>query len=249
MTTTQRPRTPRRPAPAPGPNPASRGLILVAVGVVLGLILIVKGGGIGFDSTGSDVEIGSGDAAATSTTEPPETSVSTPTTEKPAAEVQVVSANGSSVSGLASKTNTFLAQAGYSNSVATDSLQPATTTTVYYATGLEGNAKAIATLLNVPRRPGPAAGRGRQAGQEPAGDRRGHRDHRPGAADRGRRGHHRVEHPRRLHHGGGRRHVRHLRHRRFVHHGGRQDRQHDHHRTLTRLRTWAPVAPRWSGTS
>lgn len=90
------------------------------------------------------------DTAATSTTEPPETSVSTPTTEKPAAEVQVVSANGSSVSGLASKTNTFLAQAGYSNSVATDSLQPATTTTVYYATGLEGNAKAIATLLNVP---------------------------------------------------------------------------------------------------
>src|SRR6476620_3714491 len=49
MTTTQRPRTPRRSSPAPGPNPANRGLLLVGIAVAIGLILLIKSGGIGFD--------------------------------------------------------------------------------------------------------------------------------------------------------------------------------------------------------
>jgi hypothetical protein len=148
MTTTQRPRTPRRTAPPPGPNPASRGLILVAVGVVLGLILLVKGGGIGFDNSGTDVKIGTGDASATSSTVAPSTT-GTPTTDKAPATVQVVAANGSKVSGLAGKSGQFLAQAGYSQVVATDSLQPVQATVLYYAPGYEASAKAVAELLNL----------------------------------------------------------------------------------------------------
>jgi hypothetical protein len=147
MTTTQRPRTPRRTAPPPGPNPAARGWILVAVGVVLGLILLVKGGGIGFDSSGSGVKIATGDQAGSSTTVA--TTTTPPTTIQPAATVQVVAANGSKVSGLAGKTGAFLAQSGYSQVVTTDSLQPVQASVLYYAPGYEGNAQAMAKLLNL----------------------------------------------------------------------------------------------------
>jgi len=149
MTTTQRPRTPRRTAQPPGPNPASRGLILVVIGVVLGLILLVKGGGVGFDSSGSDVKIGAGEASASSTTVAPATTVAAPTTDKAPQTVQVVAANGSKVSGLAGKTGQFLAQAGYSQVVSTDSLQAVPATAVYFGPGYEANAQAIAKLLNL----------------------------------------------------------------------------------------------------
>lgn len=145
MATTQRPRTPRRAAPPAGPNPASRGLILIVAGVVLGIILLVKGGGVGFDSTSTGVTIPEGDAA--STTVAPATTAA-PVGKAPQT-VQVVAGNGSSVSGLAGKTGQFLAQAGYTQVVATDSLQPVTATVVYFAPGFEGNAEAIGTLLNL----------------------------------------------------------------------------------------------------
>lgn len=145
MATTQRPRTPRRAAPPPGPNPASRGLILIAVGVVLGIILLVKGGGVGFDSTSTGVTIPEGDDVTTT--------VAPATTAAPVGKapqtVQVVAGNGSTVSGLAGKTGQFLAQSGYTQVVATDSLQPVTATVVYFAPGFEGNAEAIGKLLNL----------------------------------------------------------------------------------------------------
>ena len=145
MATTQRPRTPRRAAPPPGPNPASRGLILIVVGVVLGIILLVKGGGVGFDSTSTGVTIPEGDDVTTT--------VAPATTAAPVGKapqtVQVVAGNGSSVSGLAGKTGQFLAQAGYTQVVATDSLQPVNASVVYFAPGFEGNAEAIGKLLNL----------------------------------------------------------------------------------------------------
>ncbi len=148
MATTQRPRTPRR--PQTNSDAASRGLILVAVAIVLGAILLWKGGAIGFDSDGSNVEIGEG-ADPTETTVPVE---DTTTTEPPnvtvaPAQVKVVVANGAGVSGLAGMTTDFLATQGYTNSVATDALAQVAATQIYAATGFEGNATVIAGLFGV----------------------------------------------------------------------------------------------------
>lgn len=145
MTTTQRQRSPRRDAPAPGPNPALRGVILVVVGVVLGAILLAKGGGVGFDSDRTDVAIGGGSERSTTTTEATTTTVA----ERPPATVKVVVANGSGKSGLAGKTGQFLATSGYTTSSATDALQPAAQTIVYFAPGFEANARAVAQLLGL----------------------------------------------------------------------------------------------------
>jgi hypothetical protein len=144
MTTTERPR--QRSGPTPGPNPASRGLILVVVGVVLGAILLLRGGGVGFDDDSTGVEIESG-SEVTTTTVPPETTA--PVAQPPAA-VKVVVANGSGVSGLAAKGSQLLARSGYTASSATDALQPATASVVYFAPGFEANAASIAELVGLP---------------------------------------------------------------------------------------------------
>ncbi|MFZ4519043.1 MAG: LytR C-terminal domain-containing protein [Microthrixaceae bacterium] len=147
MATTQRPRTPRRSGPPPGPDPASRGLILVGVGVVVGIILLLRGGGIGFDSSPASVEVKADAGSTTTVTTASTTTV--PTTDKAPQTVKVVVANGSTVQGLASKTAQFLAQSGYTNNVATDAETQTQVTTVFFATGFESNAKAIARQLGL----------------------------------------------------------------------------------------------------
>ena len=145
MATTDRPRTPTRSGSPGGPDPAARGLILVGVGVVLGLILLLRAGGVGFQSGDGPVDIATEDATTTSVA--PTTTV--PTTDRAPQQVKVVVANGSEVTGLAGKTGQFLAQQGYSNSVATDSTSQVSVTTVYYSPGFEASAKALARLLGL----------------------------------------------------------------------------------------------------
>jgi hypothetical protein len=123
----------------------NRGLILIAVGVVLAVILLIKAGGAGFDGDSSDLEIGAGEDTATTTTEATTTTVA----EQAPQTVQVVAANGSGTSGLAAKTGQRLAQSGYTQVVATDSLQPVTASGVFYANGYEANARPIATSLGL----------------------------------------------------------------------------------------------------
>lgn len=147
MTTTQRPRTPRRSSPPPGPGPAARGVILVVIGVVLGLILLARSGGIGFEPDSSGLSIDTG--GTTTTTEAPSTTAA-PTTDRPPQSVTVVVANGSGVSGLAGKTAGFLAQAGYVESIATDAESQVAESVVYFAPGFEASAAAIARLLALP---------------------------------------------------------------------------------------------------
>jgi hypothetical protein len=124
----------------------NRGLILIAVGVVLAVILLVKAGGAGFDGDSSDLEIGAGEDKATTTTEATTTTVA----EQAPQTVQVVAANGSGTSGLAAKTGQLLAQSGYTQVVATDSLQPVTASQVLFANGYEANARSIAKALGLP---------------------------------------------------------------------------------------------------
>ncbi len=145
MATTDRPRTPTRSGSPNGPDPAARGLILVGVGVVLGLILLLRAGGVGFQSGVGPVDIATDDS--TTTTTAPTTTV--PTTDRAPQQVKVVVANGSEVTGLAGKAGQFLAQQGYTNSVATDSTAQVSVTTVYYSPGFEASAKALARLLGL----------------------------------------------------------------------------------------------------
>ena len=143
MTTTDRPRT--APGPAGAGGPASRGFIIVGVAVVLGAILLLRAGGVGFQSADSGIEISADDT--TTTTAAPTTTV--PTTDRAPSQVKVVVANGSEVSGLAGKTGQFLAQQGYSNSIAVDALSQVSVTTVYYSPGFESSAQAVARLLGL----------------------------------------------------------------------------------------------------
>lgn len=145
MTATQRPRTPRSSAPPPGPNPVNRGLILIAVGVVLAVILLVKAGGVGFDTSKTDVAIGEGEEKVTTTTEATTTTVA----EQAPQTVQVVAANGSGASGMAAKATQVLAQNGYTQVVATNALQPVTASSVLYATGYDANARSIAKAFGL----------------------------------------------------------------------------------------------------
>ncbi len=122
------------------------GLILIGVGVVLAIILLVKAGGVGFDSSGTNVKIGAGEEKVTTTTVAPTTT----TAEKAPETVQVIAANGSGKKGAAATVAQTLAQSGYTQVVATNSLQPVTTSSVMYAAGYEANARAIAKALTLP---------------------------------------------------------------------------------------------------
>lgn len=145
MTATQRQRR-SDPTPPPGPSPLKGGLILIAVGVVLAVILLVKAGGVGFDTSGKDVKIEAGEEKVTTTTVAPTTTA----TEHSPQTVQVVAANGSGKKGVAAKVSQVLAQSGYTQVVATNSLQPVTAASIMFAPGYDANARAIAKALALP---------------------------------------------------------------------------------------------------
>jgi hypothetical protein len=117
----------------------------VGVAVVLGAILLLRAGGVGFQSSDAGIEISTDDS--TTTTAAPTTTV--PTTDRAPSQVKVVVANGSEVSGLAGKAGQFLAQQGYTNSLAVDAIAQVSVTTVYYSPGFESAAQAVARLLGL----------------------------------------------------------------------------------------------------
>ena len=137
--------SPQRPNRAGlGGSTAFRGSILVVVALAVGILLMVKGGG-------GTVAAGPGDqlVATTTTSSIPAgagPSSTVATTALPPSAVKVIVANGSSVKGLAAKTKTTLAGAGYTNVTATDTTAGAkvTSSLVYFAAGADADAKAVA---------------------------------------------------------------------------------------------------------
>lgn len=154
----------RKPAPKPAgekrvaasaPDPtAARGIALVLLAIVLGFFLLAKG----LDSEGAIVDTETGDVVkddgsddTTVDTVPddgtPATSVLTPTT-RPAAEVKVLVANGSGVSGAAGRVSEQLQPFGFL--MVEPSNAPSTSVTiVYYAPGYQGEGEAVAAKLGV----------------------------------------------------------------------------------------------------
>ena len=110
---------------------------MVGVAVALGFILLIKGGGVGFQTDSQDVKIGEG------------SNKTTPSTSVAPATLKVVVLNGAGLSGFAAAAANFLGLAGYPNIAAKTAAAQVQTTTVYYAPGYEGDAKAIAKLLSI----------------------------------------------------------------------------------------------------
>ena len=128
---------------------ALRGAVLLAIAVILGIVLLQSAD----DNDAFDpVTAGNGDDGEEVAVDT--TLASEPTTTtlpvRPAAEVKVLAANGTGVRGLAGRYKDQLRAAGYNALAPTDaSKKPQSTSTVFFAAGYEGDARAVARLLQI----------------------------------------------------------------------------------------------------
>jgi hypothetical protein len=129
-------------------SPSARGVFLVAAAVALGVGVLSSIGKSGAAS-------GSAPAAAvvTSTTTTTRSSTTTSTTRAVAthspSSVKVLVANGTSVAGLAGKMKTKLAPGGYDLLAPTNTTSAARASAVYYASGYQGDAQAVAAAAGL----------------------------------------------------------------------------------------------------
>lgn len=138
------PRRQQRP-PATPQNSAAMGVILVVAAVFIAILLFNAGGGNAADTNDgrTAAESANGGRATTTTTTAP------PAVTTPPANLQVVVANGSGVSGRAKATAEKLNVLGYTNTQAVDGTATPTTM-VYFAEGLEADGIALVRQINLP---------------------------------------------------------------------------------------------------
>jgi hypothetical protein len=123
------------------------GGVLIAVAVVIGFVLLFKG----FDQEGGVVGTGSAGETTTTTTAPgpgvDETTTTTLATNPPA-QVAVLVANGTGVSGVAGENQATLEGAGYTQ-VETANAPVQQESAVFFVEGSQGDAQAVATVLEI----------------------------------------------------------------------------------------------------
>jgi len=143
----------RQPQPTPPPPQGSvaRGAILVAVAVVIGVLLLRDD-----DSATTQVAVGSDTAAdvdddeGSGDDEGTDTSTTTTTAAlRPAAEIKVLVANGSSVNGAAGATTDSLEALGYVTATPTNA-ERVPATVVYFTEGYQPEAQALAAAIGAP---------------------------------------------------------------------------------------------------
>ena len=127
---------------------ASRGVVLVVGALFIGLLLLWKGGI-------SEKVVSAGDTVPTTTKAQAGNKATTTTaalvvTSVPPASLKVLVVNGSTIKGLAAKTKSDFVAKGYGAVSTGDATQQVTTTLVYFITGFEGDAKALATAMGLP---------------------------------------------------------------------------------------------------
>lgn len=144
----------RRPAGArgrsadPSAGNSSRGVWLLAVAVIIGILILNR----------TDEGVSSGDVRIeqpeTTEAEIPTTTPAPATTSRPlraAADVKVLAANGSNVSGLGRRAADRLKSRGYTNTLApTDTTREVPTTSIQFANDFEPEARAVAEALGLP---------------------------------------------------------------------------------------------------
>lgn len=125
---------------------AGRGAALLAVAVVLGIVLLNAAD----DPPVEQVTAGRSDdtaPVATSTSVAPTTAATT--AARAPKDVKVISANGTTVKGVARKVTDQLKSAGYNVLAPTDTPQRAQASVVYFAGGFEREAQAVAASLGL----------------------------------------------------------------------------------------------------
>lgn len=159
----------RRPGPRPGggrPSPSSTaradadrqrivGLVIIVIAVLIGVLLVFRGLS---DTPGDLGEAGGGGPVVTTTTvdrdAPPPTgdaeSTTVPDAAPAPADVVVVVANGSGISGLAARTGGTLAGLGYQVLEPANVNEGQINSVVYYVAGSEPAAVEVAAALNLP---------------------------------------------------------------------------------------------------
>lgn len=141
----------------PGHGPAGpggvrplRAALLAVVGVVIGVLLLQAGQHAalsGGAASGSPAGRGTGTSTTTTTTVPATTT--TVATVHPSTSVKVLVANASNTNGVATYYTGTLSSAGWGTLSPTNASARLTTSAVYYATGQQGAADAVASALGV----------------------------------------------------------------------------------------------------
>lgn len=143
-------RAPSNPTPPDGDDPRARtlGIVLIAVAVLIGVVLLAKG----FSQEDGLVSTAAPDTDRTTTTtvaiEGGGETTTTTAAANPPASVSVLVANGSGTTGVAGTNADKLTGAGYTN-VETTNAPTTAKTTVYYGSGAQGDAGAVATALGL----------------------------------------------------------------------------------------------------
>ncbi len=144
----RRRRQPQPPTSTPGQGSVARGAILVAVAVVIGVLLLRDDDtdttqvAVGSDTSG-EVDQGS---AEPEDEDPEATTTSTTVALRDPAEVKVLVANGSGTDGAAGGTTDALEALGYVTATPTNA-ERVPSTIVYFTTGFEAEAEALAAAL------------------------------------------------------------------------------------------------------
>ena len=126
-----------------------RGIVLIVVAVLLGVLLLRS-----TDHTPAFTKAAAGDAPRATTTTTTKRGGETTTTSTTAAarghdpsQVAILVANGSGVKGAAGKVAQTLAASNFVLKPSTNTKSPASSSVVYFTTGFDNDAKAIAHLL------------------------------------------------------------------------------------------------------
>jgi len=135
------------PAGSPPPSGWLRGVGVVAVAVVIGVLLLPSG-------TRAPLGVTTAARSSSSTTTPPTTTPSTTTTTVPtivpgSSTIHILVVNGTSVTGLAAGTATYLRSRGFSTLTPTNATTKVAATQVYTMSGPQGSASTVASVLGL----------------------------------------------------------------------------------------------------
>ena len=114
------------------------------------MLLIVKGGGGEAVASDPNSEIDGTTTTAAGAGGATTTQAATNGTTVPPAQLAIIAANGSGITGLAGKTKTQLGDAGYTAVIATDATTDVPTSIVFFVPGFDKDAEAVAAVLGMP---------------------------------------------------------------------------------------------------
>jgi len=124
-----------------------KAIAVVVVALVLGALLLNVAARPPVDTASATPSTPS--ATTTTTTHPKKSTATTTSTTVPRSSVAVLSANGTSVAGIAATISADLKGQGWNTLTPVDTTAPVASSTVYYAAGQQASAATIASYLGL----------------------------------------------------------------------------------------------------